>query len=201
MCVNIFVCMMCLLLFYSVNIFVKKKKNCTMHSNVSCTFERVHGAAYELTFVCSTATPHHTHTLMHTCVQTYPVSSNAEHTCHKCTQHECGRTHLCTFERTRAEPSRDLFLGHFFSLFLPFTVASYASPPPFSVSLYPNTSKLPKIQNPPPPIISPPPTVLPPALLHHPHPPPAPISHFFPQNPRNPTSSKFPHFFSFFLLF
>jgi hypothetical protein len=74
MCVNIFVCMMCLLLFYFVNIFAKKKKKkfvvCTVHSNVSCTFERVDRVAYELTFVCSTAAPHHTHTLLHECVRT-----------------------------------------------------------------------------------------------------------------------------------
>jgi hypothetical protein len=47
-----------------VNIFVKKKKNLlyTMHSSIPCTFERRHGPAFELTFICSSAEPtSHTH--------------------------------------------------------------------------------------------------------------------------------------------
>jgi hypothetical protein len=113
---------------------------------------------------------------MHACIQTYPVSSNAKLTCHSCTQHECGQMHLGTFERTRAEPSRDLFLGHFSSPFPHFHCSAIHFLPLF---LRLSTSKLPKIQNPPPPITSPPPTVPPPAFLHHPHPPPATISPHF----------------------
>jgi hypothetical protein len=73
MCVNIFVFVLCLLLFLFCKYLSKKKKSfvvCTVRSNVSCTFERVHRAAYELTFVCSTVAPHHTHTLLHVCVRT-----------------------------------------------------------------------------------------------------------------------------------
>jgi hypothetical protein len=63
-CVYIFVC----------KYFSSKKKNiflCTLRSNVSCTFEHVHCAANELTFVCLTAAPHHTHSTLHACVRTY----------------------------------------------------------------------------------------------------------------------------------
>jgi ABC-type sulfate transport system permease component len=84
-CVNICVNILCvvfviiLFFFFFVNIFVKKK-NCTLRSNAPFTFERRHGAAFELTCVCSTAAPHHTHTLMHACIRTHPVRLNAEPT-------------------------------------------------------------------------------------------------------------------------
>jgi hypothetical protein len=116
----------------------KKKKNllCTLRSNVSCTFERRRGVAYELTFVCSTAAPHHTHYCTNT-FERQPLRSNAELTCPTCTRHKCGRTHLRTFECTRVEPLQDLFLGHFSPLPLIFPVAPYkpvtsisVSPPP-----------------------------------------------------------------------
>jgi hypothetical protein len=35
-----------------------------------CTFERVLGAAFDLTCMCSTAAPHQSHTLLHVCVRT-----------------------------------------------------------------------------------------------------------------------------------
>jgi hypothetical protein len=132
-CKNFIWCVLCVVFFYFVNIFPKKK--ILLHY----AFEHVHDTAFDLAFVCSTAAPHHTHTLMHACVRTYPVSLNAELSCPTCTKHECGRTHLRTFERTRAEPLQDLFLGHFSPISPIFTVASYAplpllprSPPPIT---------------------------------------------------------------------
>jgi hypothetical protein len=63
MCVIILV-----LCFFVIILFCKylslKKKNFTVHS----AFEHRHRVVYELTCVCSTTAPHHTHTLMHGCV-------------------------------------------------------------------------------------------------------------------------------------
>jgi hypothetical protein len=83
-----------------------------MRSNVPYTFDRRHRPAFELTCVCSSAAPHLTHTLLHACVRTYPLHSSTEPISHTHPQHECDRTHLYTIDHMRAEPSRDLFLGH-----------------------------------------------------------------------------------------
>jgi hypothetical protein len=126
----------CCVCYYFVN-FLKKKKKKSLHS----AFERIiyvractRGCVQTHLRVFDRSTPSHTHTLMHACIRTYPASSNAELTRHTCTQHECGRTHLHTFERTRAETSHDLFLGHCSSLFPSFQPAPYSGSPSFSIS-------------------------------------------------------------------
>jgi hypothetical protein len=96
--VNILVCVLVVNIF-NVFIFFQKKKIGIMRSNVPCTFDRRHGPAFELTCVCSSAAPYHTHTLLHACVRTYPVRLNAEPTSLTHPQHECDRTHLLTINR------------------------------------------------------------------------------------------------------
>jgi hypothetical protein len=90
------------------------------------TVDRMLGAAFDLVLVSSTAAPQPALTLMRAVFDFTVVSSIAArpahaHTqarlqsnlpckferrarCTTCVRHECGRTHLCTFERTRAGP-------------------------------------------------------------------------------------------------
>jgi hypothetical protein len=82
---------LCLCIF-CVSIFGKKNNNnllCTLRLNVPCAFDRRLGHALELIWVCSTAVPHHTHTLLHALVRTHHISSNTEPTSRTYTKHEC----------------------------------------------------------------------------------------------------------------
>jgi hypothetical protein len=131
--------------------FLKKNLLCTLRLNIPCAFNRRHGHAFELTCVSSTTAPHHIHTLLHACVRTHHICSNAEPTSRTHTKHECDQTHpirsiACVFGFS-CDPFRSLFLPFFpiFSL----TAVQLSSllpqiPPP----------KPPNIQIPPPPIIS-----------------------------------------------
>jgi hypothetical protein len=189
-CVNIFLCLFC------KNFFL-----------LHCTFERIMyvqtctWAAFDLALVCSTAAPHHSHALLHIYVRksTFTFEYRAFLT-HR-TRHECGRTYLCTFERTLAEPFQDLFLGHFFSILPHFIVALYNVLPLISISSPP---KHPNPPHPPPPITNPPP----PShrrplstIITHRRPPLPPISRFSPQKPENPFLQNLQFFFVFFCSF
>jgi hypothetical protein len=85
-CVCIYVCkyfslcVVFVIILFCKYLCKKKKKICTLRSNAPFAFERRHGAAFELTCVCLTAAPHHTHTLLHACVQMHTVHSNAKPT-------------------------------------------------------------------------------------------------------------------------
>jgi hypothetical protein len=145
------------------------------------TVDRMLGAAFDLALVTSTAAPQPALTLMRPAFDFTVVSSTVAHLAHAhtqahlrsnlpckferraicttCARHECGRTHLCAFKRTRAGPFQDLFLGHLFPIFPIFPIRPYASPPLLLRSPLPITSQ--------------PPSVPPPASLRSFHPPPA----------------------------
>jgi hypothetical protein len=198
MCVCVCVCKYACKYFSLCVVFViillckylcKKKKKillCTLRSNAPF-FERRHGAAFELTCVCSTATPHLTITPLHTCVRPYPVHLNIDtglrSNSHASIRTQCPlHTHtLSTYaiERTNCVRSH-AFLALFRSLFLPLLPIS---PPRRTVIPHlphPSSSNLPIIQTPSSPIISPTTTAPLPASLHHHHPPSGPPFPSFP---------------------
>jgi hypothetical protein len=80
----------------------------------TCTFDRKHRPAFELTCVCSSAVPYLTHTLLHACVRTYPVRSSVEPTSH--TPLARMRSNALTYIRSHA-----FFSPHvtFFSVIFP----------------------------------------------------------------------------------
>jgi hypothetical protein len=158
---------------------------------------RTHISVVDLTFVCSTAAPQHSHTLLHIYVRTSTFTFKRRAFLATCTRHECGRTHLCTFERTRAEPLQDLFLGHFFPIPPHTIVAPYKAFPPSPSLLLPNIQILHTHHHPLPP---PPPTHHRQSLFGHFHPPPLPISAFSPFFPK-PNLIKNSPFFHFFRSF
>jgi hypothetical protein len=165
----------------------------------TCTFEHVLGTTFDLALVSSTAAPQYTHTLMHSCGRTYPVSSNTEPFCTICTRHKCGRMNLCTFECTRAEPFQDLFLGHF-SPFPSFSCSSRTLLPLSSPSFPPNHSLISKNHRHPPQTHHPRTTAsLSPAISPNAGRPFAHFPHFLPIFPETPFFQN-PSFF-FFIFF
>jgi hypothetical protein len=156
--------------------------------------------AFDLTVVSSTvAHPAHAHTIARW-HSNLPCEFECRACCTTCARHECDRTHSYAFERTRAGPFQDLFLGHFFPIFPIFPFRPYT---PLQPLLRPPPRKHPNPSHPPPPTTNPPSPSHRRPLSGHYHPPLAtiaPISSFSPQKTRKPISPIFFNFFSFFLV-
>jgi hypothetical protein len=117
------------------------------------TFERVHGAAFDLALVSSAAAPLHTRTALHACVRT------CLHTFERMTHTQ---THALARVRSNVPmyvqtylilgQREQFFLGHIFFSFSHFFPSSRTTRNLPSVPLLP---KIQKPRNPPPPITSP----------------------------------------------
>jgi hypothetical protein len=118
--------------FFCVNfckIFILFYFVCSLRSNVLIYVRMYSRPAFDFTVVSSTAAhPAHAHTQAHL-RSNLPCKFERRARCATCARHECGRTQFCAFERTRAGPFQDLFLGHFFP-FSPFSPIGRTSSPP-----------------------------------------------------------------------
>jgi hypothetical protein len=184
---------MCVCKYFSlcvvcVNIFLKKKKK--IYLALCDRPYPMRSIAYTgFTLHCAIARTLYVWSHTRACVQTHLHLFERRGPLHTHTQHECYRTHVCTMDRMRSEPSRDLFRS--LSPLLPFifTCAVHTSPTFLSSPSHPSppnhhstaTQTLPSS-----------PHHLPSHHSHHPH------FHFFSHFLTTPIFHHFPHFVHIF---